>query len=150
MQIELLTAISGNNVGRNINRIWDGVVYVAPLPFGGVALHSSSGNVAAANAVATFPAVASVTNYVTQIAITGAGATAAAIVVATLTGLLGGTASFVYGAQTGATAAQAPFTIFFGPQGVPASAVNIALVLTLPSLGLGNTNAAVEMWGYQV
>jgi hypothetical protein len=31
-----------------------------------------------------------------------------------------------------------------------ASAVNTAIVLTLPSLGAGNTNAAVVAYGYQL
>ena len=42
-----------------------------------------------------------------------------------------------------------PMTVVFNPP-LPASAVNTAIVLTLPALGLGNTNAAAVAHGYSV
>ena len=119
------------------------------IPAGATMLTASSGNVAAASAAATFPAVASVTNYVTGFTITGAGATAASVVLATLVGLIGGTATFVVAVPAGVTAALPSLVVAF-PQPIPASAANIALVLTLPSLGSGNTNAAVTMHGFKI
>ena len=61
---------------------------------GGTAVAASSGDVANASAVATLAAPgAGLTNYVTGFTITFSGATAASVVLATLTGLLGGTLS---------------------------------------------------------
>ena len=121
----------------------------SPVPAGATVLTASSGNVAAASAVATFAAAVGVTNYVTGFTITGAGATAASIVLATLAGILGGTATFVVAVPAGATLALPTLTVTF-PQPIPASAANIAIVLTLPSLGTGNTNAAVVMHGFKI
>lgn len=109
---------------------------------------SSSGNVANASAVATLAAVAGKTTFISGFEITGAGATAAAVVIATVTGLLGGTASYIVAAPAGATAPLTTLAVVFNPP-LPASALNTAIVVTLPALGLGNTNAAVVAHGYQ-
>lgn len=119
------------------------------LPAGATPLLAASGNVANASAVATFPQVAAVTNYVTGFTITGAGATGASNVIATLAGLLGGTASYIVTAPAGATVAIQRIEVTF-PQPIPASAANIAIVLTLPALGAGNTHAAVVMHGFKI
>lgn len=121
----------------------------AAIPAGATAVSSSSGNVANASAIATLAAVVGKTTYVKGLTITPGGATAAALVTATLVGTLGGTLSYTMGAPTGAAVAGYPFMINFG-DGIPASAVNTALVLTLPALGAGNTNASVSIWGYQL
>lgn len=117
-------------------------------PGGATAVSNSSGNVANAAAVATLAAAAGKTTYISGFTITGAGATAAGVVTAALTGLLGGTASFTITAPAGATVGIAPLSVTFNPP-LPGSAVNTALVLTLPALGSGNTNASVSAWGYQ-
>lgn len=119
------------------------------LPTGAVSLNASSGNVANAAAVATFAAVGGKTNYVTAFEITGAGATAASVVVATLDGILGGTMSYVVAVPAGAVLGLSALTVHF-TDALPASAVNIAASITLPALGLGNTNAAVALHGYQI
>lgn len=121
----------------------------SPTPAGATVLTASSGNKANAAATASFPAVVGVTNYVTGFTITGAGATAASIVLATLAGLLGGTATYVVTVPAGATVALPILDITF-PQPIPASAANIELLLTLPALGAGNTNAAVVMHGFKI
>jgi hypothetical protein len=36
------------------------------------------------------------------------------------------------------------------PRCIPASATNTAIVVTLPALGAGNTNATVIAWGYRL
>ena len=110
---------------------------------------SSSGHVAAAAAVATLAGVAGKTTYITGFEITGAGATAASVVSATLAGLAGGTATYTYAVPTGAMIAAPVLMVEFSPA-LPASALNTAIVLTLPSLGLGNTNATVVAHGYTV
>lgn len=114
-----------------------------------VPVTSSSGNVANAAAVATLAAAASKTTYITSLIITGAGATAGSVVLATLAGVIGGTMTFVVAVPAGAAAGLTPLVIQF-PKPIPASAVNTAITLTLPALGAGNTNAAVVAVGYQL
>ena len=118
------------------------------IPSGATVVVSSSGNVAAASAIATLASPAdNKKNYVTGFMITSAGATAGVAVVGTITGLLGGTISFVYSAPTGAAVGSTPYILSF-PIPVPAATGATAIVLTLPSLGLGNTNAAVTLFGF--
>ncbi len=118
-------------------------------PITATPLNSSSGNVAAASAVGTLAAAAGRLNFCTGFEITGAGATAASVVVATLAGILGGTQSYIVTVPAGATVGINPLVVEFSKP-LPASAVNTAIVLTLPSLGAGNTNAAVCLHGYRV
>ena len=125
---------------------FDGTNISLASPSAGIS--ASSGNVANASAVATLPAVAGKTTYITGLAITGSGATVGSIVVATVAGLSGGTASHIFESPTGATVGSTPLVLQFTPP-LPASAVNTAIVVTLPALGAGNTNAAVTAWGYQ-
>ena len=119
------------------------------IPNGAVSLTSSSGNVAAAAATATFAAPANGTNYVTGFIITAAGATVGLPVIATLAGVVGGTMSFIYCAPAGALIGATPYMITF-PIPIAASAPLTAITLTLPSLGTGNTNAAVVMLGFRL
>lgn len=110
----------------------------------------SSGNVAAASAVAAMPATASKTNYVTGIIVTGAGATAASVIQVTLAGLIGGvTATYIMAIPAGVTAAVNPLAIRFDPP-IPANAANAAITLTAPSFGAGNTNACAVITGYRI
>jgi hypothetical protein len=108
---------------------------------------ASSGNVAAAVATATIPAVAGKTAYITGFDITGAGATAGSVVNPTITGLLGGTSTYTLTVATGATTANPVLSVSFQPP-LPASAVNTAIVVSCPSLGAGNTNNTVNAYGY--
>jgi len=110
---------------------------------------ASSGNVAAATATATLPAVAGKTTYLSGLMITGSGATAGLPVSVTVTGLAGGTMTFTYCAAAGVLVANTPLYIDFDPD-MPGSAVNTAIVVTCPSLGAGNTNNTVSVWGYQL
>lgn len=115
---------------------------------GGTPVMASSGNVANAAATAALPATAGVTNFITGFSITFAGATAASVVVATITGLLGGTVSYVIAVPAGATVGGQPLAVDLAVPH-PASAANVAITLTLPALGAGNTNAAVNIRGFQ-
>lgn len=115
---------------------------------GGTGVTSSSGNVANATATATLAAPgAGITNYLTGFEITAAGATAAAVVLVTVTGTIGGTMTFVFAVPAGATAPATPLIVAF-PEPIPASAANVAIVVSLPALGAGNTNAAVVAHGF--
>lgn len=125
---------------------FDGTNVALASPSSGIS--AASGNVANASAVATLAAVAGKTTYISGLTITAGGATAGALVSATVAGLSGGTATYTIGAPTGVTVAATPMVLQFNPP-LPASAVNTAIVVTLPALGAGNTNAAVSAWGYQ-
>lgn len=118
-------------------------------PATATAVTASSGNVAAAVAAATLPAVAAKTNYITGFEATGSGATAGAVVTVTVTGTISGTLSYTVVAVAGALLGNTPLIVQF-PIAIPASAVNTAITVSMPSLGLGNTNATVVAHGYVV
>lgn len=105
-----------------------------------------STNKSNADAVASLPAVAGETNHLGGFTITGAGGTAAGFVLATVTGLKGGTLELVVPVPAGVDNGITPIILNFA-QPLPASAPNVAIVLTLPALGAGNIAAAVGLWG---
>jgi len=113
----------------------------------GTPIQASSGNVANANAVATIPAVAGKTAFLAGFQLTAGGSTGAALVIATITGLLGGTKSYIFATPAGATLGAVPLAVVFDPP-LPASAQGVAIVVTLPALGAGNTNAVSEANGF--
>jgi len=120
-----------------------------PLPAGATPVVGSSGNVANAQAVATLPAAAGKTTWITGFQCTASGATAALPVVVTVTGTISSNMSFIFSFVTGALLGSPMLAIAF-PQPIPASAVNTAIVVTLPAGGLGNTNATVTAQGFQL
>lgn len=131
-----------------------GAALVSTVPFPGNAagtiatpLQASSGNVAAATATATLTTAATQTTYLSGFDITGAGATAASVILATITGLLGGTRTYALTIPAGATTGITPLTVAFNPP-LPASAANTAIVVSAPSFGAGNTNAVANAQGY--
>lgn len=107
----------------------------------------SSGNVANANAVATMPAVPNEVNYLSTAEFTAAGATVGAVVVATISGVVGGTLSYIFAAPTGATLGATPLVLQWDPP-LQSTGPNTPIVVTLPALGAGNTNAAVSISGF--
>jgi len=115
----------------------------------GIPITASSGNVAAATATATLAAggVNRIT-YICGFAATSGGATAAAVVNLTVTNVVTGTMTYTYGANTGVGVPTAPLVVQFNPC-LPANAANTTIVVSMPSLGAGNSNAAVNSWGYQ-
>jgi hypothetical protein len=120
-----------------------------PYPTGATPINASSGNQAAGQAVATLAAAAGKTTYITGFEITSSGATVGLVVNPTVVGTITGTLTYVYAAMAGILLINTPLTVNFIPP-IPASAVNTAIVITLPSLGLGNTNASVVAHGYQL
>ena len=66
---------------------------------------------------------------------------------ATITGVLNSTPTYIVCAVVGATTMGAPILMTFTPP-LQSSAVNTAIVVTVPALGVGNTNAAVNAHGY--
>jgi len=121
---------------------------IGAYPPGATPLNESSGNVAAAPATATLPATTGVTNWLFGFDINGGGATAASIINCTVTGLVGGTATFSLPIPSGATVGLTPLQERF-PEPLPASAVNTAIAVSCPSFGTGNTNASVNAYGFQ-
>lgn len=120
-----------------------------PLPSGATPLMSASGNVAAAAATATLAGAANQTTYITGFELTGAGATAASVIALTITGLLGGTATYNVPVPAGAAVGIQPLIVEF-PEPMPASAVNTSIVVSAASFGAGNTNAAVVAHGFRI
>lgn len=114
----------------------------------GTPVSASSGNVANAAAVATLAGVAGKTTYITGFRCGGSGSTAATVVNITVAGLIGGTQTYTMVSVAGATLANTPVIREF-TQSIPASAVNTAIVVTMPALGAGNTNASCNAEGYQ-
>lgn len=121
---------------------------VGVLPSGPQVL-GASGNVANASAVATLAGAAGKTTYIAGFECTGAGATAAAVVNLTITGLLGGTFTYTFVFPAGVTALATPLLVPFETP-LQASATNTAIVVTLPAGGAGNTNASCNAHGFQI
>jgi hypothetical protein len=106
---------------------------------------------AAQSNAASLAATAGKTNFLEGFDITGGGATAASVIEVSVTGLAAGTLKYELNILAGATGpmnAQGGFSVRF-PQPLPASAVNTAITVTVPSFGAGNTNAAVVAYGFQ-
>lgn len=108
----------------------------------------SSGNVINTSAAASIPAASQQFNYLTGFEIVAGGATVGLCVNATITGALGGTMTYPYCAPAGALIFGTPLIVQFEKPGLRSAAVNTAITVTLPALGLGNTNAAVVVHGY--
>jgi hypothetical protein len=106
----------------------------------------SAANAAAANNV-SLPAVAGKTNWLTGFEVTGAGATAASVITVTITGTITGTLNYQLPIPAGAAVGVTPLVVEF-PVPIPASGVNTAIALNVPSFGAGNTNAAAVIHGY--
>lgn len=120
------------------------------LPAGATAVVASSGNVANAQAVATLAGAANMTTYISGFTITATGATVAAAVTPTVTGVIGGvTLSYTVAAIAGVNANLPTINVSF-PYPIPASGTNTSIVVTLPALGGGNTNATVSAYGFRL
>lgn len=118
------------------------------VPCAGAPITASSGNQANANAVATLATAVGKTTYICGFTMTSAGSTAATVVSPTITGVIGGTQTFTYVSVAGVTLGNTPLVVDFAPC-LPASSLNTAIVVTLPALGAGNTNATATAWGFQ-
>jgi hypothetical protein len=125
-----------------------GVGYLPSVAYGpGQTPVTNSSSGAATALTATLAAVAGKTNYIGGFEVTGAGATAGSVIAVTVTGILGGTLNYVLAIPTGATVGTTPLVVDFNPN-LPASAVNTAITVNVPSFGAGNTNAAVTVHGF--
>lgn len=120
----------------------------SPLPVQGVQITATSGNVAAGVAAASLAAATGKVTYICGFSITSAGSTGAAVVSPTVSGIVTGTMTFTYSSVAGATLANAPLVVPFRDC-ISAATPNTAIVVSMPSLGAGNTNTTVNAWGYQ-
>jgi hypothetical protein len=118
-------------------------------PAGANVFSSSSGNKANATATATLSGAVGKTTYVSGFEVTGSGATTALVVIVTMTGINGGTQSYIYSAVAGVLVENTPLIVEFSKP-LPASATNTAISVSCPALGAGSTNNVVNIHGYQL
>jgi hypothetical protein len=117
----------------------------------GIAPVAGAASGAAQSNAASLAATAGKTNYLEGFDVTGGGATAASVIEVSVTGLAAGTLKYelnILAGVTGPMNAQGGFSVRF-PQPLPASGVNVAVTVTVPNFGAGNTNAAVVAYGFQ-
>jgi hypothetical protein len=114
-----------------------------PVMASGINVSSVTGGAAGS---ATIPAQPGQTAYMTGFEITSGGATAGLLLTATVTGLAGGTMSYVISIPTGATLSANPAWVSFYPA-LAASGPNVALTLNLPAAS-GRTAAALSVQGF--
>lgn len=125
-------------------------VPASDYPQGAIPVAASATGAASAIA-ATLPAIAGRTTWLTGFEVTGAGATAASVVVVTAGPVTAGsvTLSYELAVPAGVTAPLPALSVEL-PKPLPAPAANTAIPVNVPSLGAGNTNAAVVAHGYQL
>lgn len=115
----------------------------------GTSIRGASGNVANAAATATLTGTATTTVYITSFSCIPGGSTTAAVVNPTITGTLGGTLTYTAASPASATSVGNTVQQTFTPP-FPASAVNTPIVVTMPALGIGNTNATCVATGFHL
>jgi len=98
---------------------------------------------------ATLLNAAGKTTYITGFQVTGAGATAASVITVQIQNVVSGPMSYKMAIPAGATVGVTPLIVTF-PQPLAASGVNVAIAVSVPSFGAGNTDAAVSAQGFQV
>ena len=117
---------------------------------GGAGTDTTDSSTGAASALtATLAAATGKTTYITGFEVTGGGATAASVVLVTVTGTITGTLNYYLAIPAGAAVGTVPLIVAFA-RPIPGSAVNTAVVVNVPSFGAGNTQAAVAAHGYQL
>ena len=139
----------GNEVLASVDLSGNQRVAPTPYPSAATPETASSGNQANANAVATLAASSGKTTYITGFEITATGATSAGVVTVTVAGVITGTMSYTFAVPAGVSVGCTPLIVEF-PYPIPASATNTTIVVTLPALGSGNTNATTVAHGFQL
>lgn len=126
------------------------VAQTSSYPSGATVVVATSGSVAASTATATLAGTSGKTTYISGFSVTGSGATVGTVVNVTVTNLIGSvTFTYPVAAVAGVLGMNTPLIVSF-PNPIPASASNTSIVVSCPSLGTGNTNNAVNVFGYQL
>jgi hypothetical protein len=121
------------------------VVASTPYPSGATPTSSSSAIVANAAATATLAGVASKLTYISGFSCQAGGATAAASVDLTVTGVQGGTMHYSFTFPVLGTSSTVNEDFSYP---VPSSAVNTSIVVSLPAGGAGNVSASCVAAGF--
>jgi hypothetical protein len=108
-----------------------------------------SATTAAAANNQSIPARAGKTAYISGFGLTGLGATAAAGVSVTVTGVQGGTLQYTIAAVAGVTLINTPLVVEYDPP-LPASAPNTAITVNVPTYGSGNTRSCNTVRGFYI
>ena len=120
----------------------------AGYPAGAVPV-AATANGANSSAVATLPAAAGKTTYISGLQVTGAGATGGSLGGVTLSGILGGGFPLFFTVPAGTTISISPLAVTFNPP-LPATGANVAIAATLNAFGAGNPTAQVSVQGFQL
>ena len=119
-------------------------------PSTGIKTTVIKGTSGAATALNTsLPAVVGRTNYICGFIVTGGGATAASVITVSMSGPAV-TSGYRIAIPAGATLGIVPLVVTFGDNGIAAAGTNTAISIAVASFGVGNTDAAVTIWGYLV
>jgi hypothetical protein len=113
----------------------------------GALLEVGSTNAAAANNQ-TLAGAANKMTYITGFSITGNGATGQSTIAVTVTGITN-TLTYYINVPAGATLAITPLMVRFDPP-IPSTAVNTAIVVSVPSFGTGNLQCSANAHGFQL
>jgi hypothetical protein len=113
---------------------------------------AGSAHASAAASNASLPAVANKVNWIEGFDLSGCAATTGSTIAVTVTGLLAGTLTYevaIQGTVTNPAFAgnSGIFSVRF-PQPLPASAVNSAITVNVPSFGSGSTAQSCNVYGY--
>jgi len=121
------------------------------LPADAVAVNINVGVVANTTMNAVMPAVPGYLNVLRGFKITGTGATAASAIDVTTTGCGTAGPNLRLAVPAGVNT-NAPNTAWSPdwPNGIPASAANTAITVSVPAFGAGNTGAAISLYGYRI
>lgn len=111
----------------------------------GTPITSSATGAAAATAVATLSGVSNKTTYITGFTATSGNPGATVVGVVTVTGTISGTLSYQF---TESATLGGELIVTF-PTPIPASAVNTAIVVTIPAITSGAV-VAIAAYGYQL
>lgn len=88
------------------------------------------------------------TTYISGLAVSGLGATAATVVICAINTSTN-SYNFYIAVPAGATVPLTPYIVNFAFP-ISAGALNTAITGSLGAFGLGNTNAALSIWGFRV
>ena len=140
----LPAATTGQQVG--LQAATDGTLKVCNVPAGTVLTVTDTD--AAAALSASLGAAANKMTYITGFTVTGLGATVTTSVAVVTVGLATNLLYTLY-IPAGTTVGITPLDIRF-PHPIPASAVNTAIEVQVPSFGAGNTVASVSVYGFRI